>query len=408
MQLRIFKFLLLIAITTSTYTVTAGSMPTEFTTLHNIYTDQVAKLKNVRDNDLDDIAPGYLDDLKRLETHYQASGDLEPLIIVRKEYTRFQKNQRIDEVISATSPAGLTKLQDNLLVTQKSIKLKCADSIIDLGENYKNRLNALKKKLTKDGKIEDALKIMSEIDDIESYPDIMTAHAQSDAGGTLDIARRKPSKRPSDTKLSNNTENSTPTRIRKLTKESLADYFHTKITRWNSATREITCNYSFTDENQLQAWSNASFDKLRHRLLCDKVESWLTPTFSSVRKIEFDAHYFSGDGPIRVMLGKSLYADLEPTTNGKAVLHQGNASYPIAKSFGGAEPYVRYHNELNIDGWDVQWTVGKRTLEKKKLLKPISKPIKIGLGSKESKVMYSNITITGVLSPATIKAIQGR
>ena len=383
-------------------------MPTEFVTLHKIYTAQIAKLRTNRNNDLDDIAPDYLDDLKRLETHYQASGELEPLIVVRQEYTRFNSNKNIDEVITATSPAGLTKLQDNLLVTQKSIKLKCADSILELGENYKKRLNGLKKSLTKQGKIEDALKIMSEIDNIDSYPEMLTAHAQSDSGGTLDIARPKYTKSPSRTEPSTDTKSTTPTRTRKLTKESLADYFHAEITRWNSATHEITCNYSFTDENQLQAWSNASFDKLRHRLLCDKVESWLTPTFSSIRKIEFDAHYFSGDGPIRVMLGKSLFADLEPTANGKAVLHQGNASYPIEKSFGGAEPYVCYHNELNIDGWDIQWTVGKRTLPKKKLLKPISKPIKIGLGSPESKVMYSNITITGILSPSTIKAIQGR
>ena len=371
-----------------------------------IYRNQISKLKNIRNDDLDNIAPNYLTDLKNLEKYYQASGNLSPLLIVRKEYARFAANPNISEIIIADSPAGLAKLQNDLLTSGKEIKIKCAESIIDLGDRYKKRLTSLQKTLTKSGNIEDALKIMHVIENISSYPEIMAAYAQIDAGGTLDIVRNKP--KPTFSKNGQGTTKSEtkPKPItRKLDKESLADYFHTRITRWNSATHEITCHYSFATEKQLEAWSNASFDKLRNRLLCDNTESWLKPMFSFIKEIKCDAYYFEGDGPIRIMLGKSLYADLLPTADGKAVLHQGNQSYPIQKSYGGAEPYICYHNEINIDGWNVQWTVGQRVLPETKLLKPISTPIRVGLGVKNAKVMFSDITITGILSPVTIKKI---
>ncbi len=390
----------------------AESMPNDFTKLNTIYRNQVTKLKNIRDDDLDNIAPNYLANLKNLEKHYQTLGNLSPLIIVRKEYTRFSGNPKISEIVIANSPTALRKLQNDILKSGKDIKIKCAESIIDLGERYKKRLISLQKTLTQNGNIEDAIKIMHEIENINSYPAIMAAYAQIDAGGTLDTERRK-TKDTYSTYTDNTTETNPapkPT-TRKLNKKSLEDYFHTRITRWNSATHEITCHYSFATEKQIDAWSNASFDQLRNRLLCDNTVSWFKPLFSSIKKIECDGYYFEGSGPIRIMLGKSLYADLLPTADDKAVLHQGNASYPLEKSHGRAEQYVCYHNKLNIDGGNVQWSITTdlqtrpETFMKTKLLKPISTPIRIGLGNENAKTMFSDIRITGILSPITIKKI---
>ena len=382
-------------------------MPDDFTSLHKIYLNRVSKLQNIQNADLDNLIPNYLTNLKSLEKRYQISGELSPLLIVRKEYANFEANPNISAIIIATSPTGLTKLQNELLTSSKDIKIKYANSIIDLSARYKRRLVSLQKSLTKSGKIEDALKIMKKIENIDSYPEIMAAYAQIDANGTLRIVRNKPNTASSE-KGSDTAGHSPAPITRKLNKESLTDYFHTRITRWNSITHEITCKYSFVNEKQLAAWSNASFDKLRNRLLCDNTESWLKPLFSSIKKIEYDAYYFDGSGPIRVMLGKSLYADLLPTADGKAILHQGNSSYPLQKSYGGAEPYRRYHNEININNQNIQWTVGQRILPEAKLLTSISTPIRVGLGANNAKVMFSNITITGILSPTTIRAIQGR
>lgn len=407
MRLRNYTFLLLVSIAILGNQTTAEAMPKEFIDLNKIYLDQVIKLKNVRNDDLKNLAPDYLNNLKNLEKHYQASGELSPLLIVRKEYTRFKENPNISDIVVAYSPTGLTKLQNDILKSRKNIKIKCAENIIDLSKHYKKRLTILQKTLTKNGKIDYALKIMTEIGNIDSYPEIIAANAQLNAGGTLEVEENNI--KSTFSKRSYNTTKPTPTPIskkRKLDKQSLTKYFHTRITRWNSITHEVTCKYNFATETQIKAWDNASFDKLRNRLLCDNTVSWFKPLFSSIKKIECDTYFFEGNGPIRIMLGKSLYADLLPTADGKAILHQGNASYPIQKSYGGAEPYKCYHNEINIEGWNVQWTVGQRILPETKLLQPIRAPIRIGLGVKNAKVMFSNITITGILSPTTIKAIE--
>jgi hypothetical protein len=399
MQLRIFITLLL-TIAGITANIHAADMPDDFIALNKIYLTQVTKLKNIQKDDLKNIGPNYLADLKNIEKAYQASGELSPLLIVRKEYNRFKANPNISEITQASTPADLVKLQKNISETQKKIKIKCAESIIDLSKRYKKRLISLQKTLTKSGNLDDAIKIMNEIESINSYPEIMAAQSQIDAGGTLAITPDKPIEQEKSAEPEQT--------IKELNKESLSNYFHTRITRWNSITHEITCSYNFSSEKQLEAWSNASFDNFRNRLLCDNAISWLKPLFSSIKKIECDTYYFEGEGPIRVMLGKSLYADLLPTADGKAILHQGNPSYPIQKSYGGAEPYRCYNYEITINGKNVQWTVGQRTLPQTKLLKPISRTIRVGLGAKNSKTMFNNIKITGILSPITIRAIEGR
>jgi len=105
------------------------------------------------------------------------------------------------------------------------------------------------------------------------------------------------------------------------------------------------------------------------------------------------------------MLEKSLYVELEPGTDGKARIYQGNPSYPIMKSHGGAQPYLKYVSSLSIGDDTVQWKMGSRSFPGSKLQQPIRPPIKIGFGHEESKTMFGNITVTGILSPEIIDSI---
>ncbi len=411
MKLRKYMMFLIVVLLAINITTASAADGDELTKLKNIYAKQVLKLKKIRNQKLDELAPNYLLDLKALEKQYQNSGELEPLLAVRNEYNRFKSDRDISDITPAISPAGLTTLQKQLIKSEKKIKLQYANSIIKLGASYERRLEALKKSLTKDGKIEEALKTMEEIETIDTLPEIINANAQIDAGGTLPVKRDEP--QPGESNITTATPSRKPAKsyssatkpAKKLTKDAIEDYFHTNIREWNSITHEITCVYDFSNDDQMQAWKGGKFDKLRNRIICENTTARLIPTFASIKKVECDAYYYEGSGPVRIMLGKSLYADLTPTRDGRAVLHQGNPSFPLQKSFGGAVKYVPYHNIITISGWNVQWSVGERDLPSAKILKPISQPVKIGIGAKNSKTMYTNIKITGKLSSQTIKAI---
>jgi len=364
--------------------------PREFDSITAVYAEQLARIETKRDTELDEACNGHITALQELENRYQSAGELKPLLAVRKERTRFAASPALTDITVASSPEGLATLQKQYVETCKDIRLTSARSIVELSQHYGRRLVLLQKELTKKGLIDQALAIMTEVDNLATSPEVAAAKTQIESGGTSPVA------------VSTRTSRQTTGGV---DIDALGTFFHGKIVRWNPVTHEITCKYDFRNENQLAVWDGAGIDELRERMVCDGKETWFSPRFASVSRIEYDAYLYSGSGPVRVILGKALYADLEPGANGKALLHQGNPAYPLVKSHGGAQTYMRYTGVLTLENGAAAWVIGSRSFRKERLRTPITVPVGIGFGHTDCKVMFDNITITGMLGPDVLNAV---
>jgi len=101
--------------------------------------------------------------LRKLESDYQRAGDLQGMLAVQRERKRFVVDPRGASVPTLQSPPELAKLM-------RAYKARFAEAAVErdfavsgLNRRYQEVLKALQVKLTQQGRIEDATKVMKTI-----------------------------------------------------------------------------------------------------------------------------------------------------------------------------------------------------------------------------------------------------
>lgn len=105
----------------------------------------------------------YGNSLTRARDAIKAEGDLNGLIEANKEIARFQTERTIPDDVGATLPTPIVNLRVAARKARAEKEVENLQKTVDLSKFYVSRLEALKKSLTKEEKIDAALKVDAEI-----------------------------------------------------------------------------------------------------------------------------------------------------------------------------------------------------------------------------------------------------
>ncbi len=166
-------FMLLIAV--------AVAIAAEATDAPNAVSDQLAELRLIFQDSLDKIDVAFLDSVDKCRDSYALSlkhaedtatkqGDLEGVVQIRKEKTRFQEDRAVDdEVAPGTHPLIKQSIGAYLRSLENADSAR-AQQVAGLAIKYIQRLESMKKSLTMDKRIDDALTVSAEIKRAKADP----------------------------------------------------------------------------------------------------------------------------------------------------------------------------------------------------------------------------------------------
>jgi hypothetical protein len=123
------------------------------------YQDAASKCDHEIQVILAKVSDDYAHELNALMDTFRLRGDLEKTLAVKKEKERFESEKTLEERHLVKVPAQLRELQQEFLVAPR----KAAEEI---AKSYVVKLDDAKRKLTIDGRFDDALTVKQEIDKI--------------------------------------------------------------------------------------------------------------------------------------------------------------------------------------------------------------------------------------------------
>lgn len=109
----------------------------------------------------------YLAALEALQKTLQCNGDLDGLLVVAREATRFRTSRKLTPASLVQVPEVLRKLQVQYLRAPLEAQSAKRSRIERLTQDYANQLEELKIRLTQVGRIEDAIRVREEIQRLE-------------------------------------------------------------------------------------------------------------------------------------------------------------------------------------------------------------------------------------------------
>lgn len=124
----------------------------------------------------------YLKDLEALQKQFQEAGDLDSLLVVKRESQRFAKARMAepdpfepvpemmpDDIVA--SPQELRRLQEQYVIGFTEALEAMKTGIAERGEKYKTQFKAAQASLTKAGLIEEAIEVRNEADRVAAIID---------------------------------------------------------------------------------------------------------------------------------------------------------------------------------------------------------------------------------------------
>ena len=117
----------------------------------------------------------YVQLLDSLEKKFQGAGDLGGLVAVRKERARFTETKQIPDDAVVAVPQELADLQGKAIKALQIADLKKNRQIVAGSNKYVAALEDLKKNLTKQGKVDDAVEVNAEIARVKERPEVTAA-----------------------------------------------------------------------------------------------------------------------------------------------------------------------------------------------------------------------------------------
>ncbi|NQT87837.1 hypothetical protein HQ560_13810 [bacterium] len=127
-------------------------------------------------------AEDYRKALANLEEQFVKAGDLEAVLAVRKEVKRFGEAQDIPEDALVREPKPLAELQRKYRARHESMAARKRKGRSALTKLYVARLEEMKKHLTTQRRIDDALAVVKEIEHVKAGGDWAAASAPSREG----------------------------------------------------------------------------------------------------------------------------------------------------------------------------------------------------------------------------------
>ncbi len=354
----------------------ASSVP-ELDRNKSIFLKELGRLKATSQTQRLHVPQNHIKSMRALEREYQEDGDLKNLLAVRKERERFIGDPRVDAITPVVTPTKLRALQESYINNYDSITESRTQEIEELQEKYIAALKKLQTKLTKQGKIDEALVVMSEIESSDSSDDAFSS------GEFTPYATDQASDQPPKT----------------LNIDTLGELIHGEVTRWSSYNNQITIHYDFTDNEQMLDWQGGEINELNNTLECENTVTWLKLQMKSISKIECDMSFKKSGHNSGVVIGKSLTALItsgRPTT---AKVFQTSPQNPIFV-IRDIENYAgnRYNSVIKLDSKQVSWSINKGLPRRGIMHNPIPYPTFVGFGHMLSSSSYGKISITGILS----------
>lgn len=359
--------------------------PPELRKLREAYFAQVRKVQDKYFQDITSLPGKHEQALLELEKTFQKAGDLKSLLAVREERGRFAQNPDPSAVRPVERPRPLALLQEDYIRSCRDLARLRAQAVLDLTRKYSQSLSVLQKELTQQGRIEDALRVMREIEQIKDSEPVRTAQGQLSGDPMPD---------PVSTSVA---------RSGALDLAALSQFVHGEIVSWNSVTGEIICRYDFSRGEQAMDWEGGTLDEVRERLVSpERPVRFLLP-FKAVSKIEYAGYLYEGEGGLRVSVG-GVVADIGSGPNRtNLVLFQDNEHYALARFQRDIERFMRYESVLTIRETKVEWWLNGKLLSGVTLPRSLSGPVYISLGREGTRSMFDDVVITGVLhTPALL------
>jgi hypothetical protein len=124
-----------------------------------------------------DLRDAYTNALAGVAEGTRKSGDLDGLMAVRKEAERFSRDPDVAAESVVTAPPALRALQEGYRAAAQGLAVERARRDVALAERYAASLEVLKKRLTQEGKIEEAVAVKQEMDALAASEDLAAARA---------------------------------------------------------------------------------------------------------------------------------------------------------------------------------------------------------------------------------------
>jgi hypothetical protein len=156
----------------------------DLASLQEAYRGQVSKIDAKYAALKEKIPADYTNALNALELSFTKKGDLDSIVAVRAERDRFLVAQDIPSEAVVKSPPALKVLQERFQKAVVDLEAGKKKDIAAVTVPYMTRLEQLKTSLTKNSKVDDALLVKTEIDNIRGSVDVSALDVRPGANQT--------------------------------------------------------------------------------------------------------------------------------------------------------------------------------------------------------------------------------
>ena len=147
-----------------------ASLRTSFDkSMNTVITNYDATVKNWPNN--------YVNAIKALQAKLQKDGNLEGWTEAKAELDRFQADQKIEDANLSNRPE-IQAIQVKFKEIPAQASIEKNQKIVSLSQKYVAKLTALQTCLTKQGKMEDAIAVNTEIKRVRTSPDVVAAELE--------------------------------------------------------------------------------------------------------------------------------------------------------------------------------------------------------------------------------------
>jgi len=140
-----------------------------------IYQKNLKAIQDDYTNKLAALSAEYAQSLNNLEQASQKKGDLDGVLGAQKEKKRFESDQTVPLTPSADVLPAIGSLQAAYQKTNAKLDAAKNRQILSLADQYAAKLEALKRKLTMDGKIDEASKVAEDKNKLADRPEVAAA-----------------------------------------------------------------------------------------------------------------------------------------------------------------------------------------------------------------------------------------
>jgi len=152
-----------------------AELPPDFQKLENTYKQQIEKVNKEDTTEAAGLSSKHIENLRLLEGRLQKAGQLEPLLAVRKERERFEKDPKITEETLSTDIPELRTIQVQYMESVSGLPLKRAGKVVAVVQSYDKALKALQERLTRGGDVDSAVLVKEQRDALQQRPEVTAA-----------------------------------------------------------------------------------------------------------------------------------------------------------------------------------------------------------------------------------------